>query len=432
VERNAVEPVLPLRLFRNRVFSASSAIGFVVGFAMFGAITYLPQYMQVVRGTSPTNSGLQLLPLMAGLLITSMGSGILISRWGRYKVFPIAGTAVITLGMYLLSRLAVGTGTLASSIYMFVLGVGIGGVMQVLVIAVQNVVPYRDLGVATSGATFFRSIGGSFGTAIFGAIFNSQLKGNLAHYLAGIPLPAGFSATAGASPAALAKLPSAVHSGYVHAFAASLHTVFLVAVPIAAVAFALTWLLKEVPLRQSAGVPDQAQALAPTADVATRDTDDEIMRALSLLAHKEDRVRVYGHLAEAASLHLDARSTWMLLRFDGRSRVNLTVLAGRWDMTTDQLGALLDPLVQSGLVTVAPALGGDSSVIAELTASGTAAIERLVEARRDGLTRLLGSWSDELDHALVQRIEDLARDLLQDPARRRLFLQPASTGSGDT
>jgi DNA-binding MarR family transcriptional regulator len=203
-------------------------------------------------------------------------------------------------------------------------------------------------------------------------------------------------------------------------------------VPIAAVAFALTWLLKEVPLRQSAGVPDQAQALAPTADVATRDTDDEIMRALSLLAHKEDRVRVYGHLAEAASLHLDARSTWMLLRFDGRSRVNLTVLAGRWDMTTDQLGALLDPLVQSGLVTVAPALGGDSSVIAELTASGTAAIERLVEARRDGLTRLLGSWSDELDHALVQRIEDLARDLLQDPARRRLFLQPASTGSGDT
>jgi MFS family permease len=138
---------------------------------MFGAITYLPQYMQVVRGQSPTESGLQLLPLMAGLLITSAASGILISRWGRYKIFPVAGTAVMTLGMWLLSHLAVDTPALHYTLFMFVLGVGIGGVMQVLVIAVQNVVPYRDLGVATSGATFFRSIGGSFGTAVFGAIF---------------------------------------------------------------------------------------------------------------------------------------------------------------------------------------------------------------------------------------------------------------------
>ena len=150
-ERRAAEPVLPLRLFANRVFSVSSAVGFVVGFAMFGAITYLPQYMQVVRGSSPTASGLQLLPLMAGLLLTSMLSGILISRWGRYKIFPVAGTAIMTVGMYLLSHLGVATSTLASSVYMFVLGVGIGAVMQVLVIAVQNVVPYQDLGVATSG-----------------------------------------------------------------------------------------------------------------------------------------------------------------------------------------------------------------------------------------------------------------------------------------
>ena len=189
VERRAAEPVLPLRLFANRVFTVCSAVGFVVGFAMFGAITFLPQYMQVVKGASPTGSGLQLLPLMAGLLLTSMLSGVLISRSGRYKVFPIVGTALMTVGMYLLSHLGVTTSTLAASAYMFVLGVGIGAVMQVLVIAVQNVVPYADLGVATSGATFFRSIGGSFGTAAFGAIFASQLTGNLARYLPGTRRP---------------------------------------------------------------------------------------------------------------------------------------------------------------------------------------------------------------------------------------------------
>jgi EmrB/QacA subfamily drug resistance transporter len=167
-ERRAAEPVLPLGLFRNRVFSATSAIGFVVGFAMFGAITYMPQYLQVVRGISPTGSGLQLVPMMLGLLITSVGSGRLISRFGRYKVFPVVGTALMTLGMYLLSLQGVGTAAWQTFVFLFVLGVGIGGVMQVLVIAVQNAVSYEDLGVATSGATFFRSIGGSFGTAVFG------------------------------------------------------------------------------------------------------------------------------------------------------------------------------------------------------------------------------------------------------------------------
>jgi EmrB/QacA subfamily drug resistance transporter len=250
-ERRAAEPVLPLRLFAYRVFSASSAIGFIAGFAMYGAITYLPQYLQVVKGTSPAGSGLQLLPLRAGLLVTSAVSGMLVSRWGRYKIFPITGTAIMTVGMYLLSHLGVSTGTLARSVDMLILGAGIGAAMQVLIIAVQNAVPYSDLGAATSGDTFFRSIGESFGTAVFGAIFASQLTGNLTRYLAGTPLPAGFHASAGASPAALAKLPPAVHAGYIHAYAASLHTLFLVAVPVTAAAFALSWLLKEVPLRQA-------------------------------------------------------------------------------------------------------------------------------------------------------------------------------------
>ncbi|MGH7758334.1 MAG: MDR family MFS transporter [Candidatus Dormibacteria bacterium] len=270
VERRAREPILPLALFRNRIFSATSAIGFIVGFAMFGAITYLPTYLQVVRGASPTGSGLELLPLMGGLLVTSIGSGVLISRFGRYKIFPILGTAVMTVGLFLFSRLGLHTSTLTIAIYMVVLGLGLGGVMQVLVIAVQNAVPHRDLGVATSGATFFRSIGGSFGTAIFGAIFANVLTGNLARYLGGIKLPAGFSGAAGASPAALAKLPPAVHAGYIQAVTASLHPVFLWAVPFALLAFGITWLLKEVPLRRTVRSPGPAphpsadsEALAP-------------------------------------------------------------------------------------------------------------------------------------------------------------------------
>ena len=258
VERRAAEPILPLHLFKIRVFSASSAVGFIVGFSMFGAITYLPTYLQVVRGASPTGSGLELLPLMGGLLVTSIGSGILISRWGRYKIFPILGTAIMTVGLFLFSTLGVHTSTLTIAIFMVVLGLGLGGVMQVLVIATQNAVPQSELGVATAGATFFRSIGGSFGTAVFGAIFANVLTGNLARYLAGTRLPAGFSGAAGASPAALAKLPPAVHSGYIQAVNASLHPVFLWAVPFAILAFAITWLLKEVPLRKTLHAPTVA------------------------------------------------------------------------------------------------------------------------------------------------------------------------------
>src|SRR3954470_11628973 len=161
VERRAVEPVIPPALFRNRTFSAASAVGFVVGFAMFGAITFLPLFLQVVKGVAATSSGLQLLPMMAGLLLASIGSGQLITRTGRYKIFPVVGTAVMTVGLFLLSRLAPDTTVAATLGMMLVLGLGLGMVMQVLVIAVQNAVDYTDLGVGTSGVTLFRFVGGS-------------------------------------------------------------------------------------------------------------------------------------------------------------------------------------------------------------------------------------------------------------------------------
>jgi EmrB/QacA subfamily drug resistance transporter len=265
VERRAAEPILPLHLFRLRTFSVTSLVGFIVGFAMFGAITYLPAFFQVVRGISPTISGVYLLPLMAGLLVVSISSGQVIAKTGKYRFFPIAGAGLVTLGMFLLSLMGVGSSTLQDALYMLVLGMGIGGVMQVLVIIVQNGVPHSELGVATSAATFFRSIGGSFGTAIFGAIFANVLVGNLASHLHGVALPAGFSA-ADATPAVLSHLPAAVHQGFVAGYAQSIQMVFLIAVPIAALAFLATWLIPQVELKTwpeaGAGAPQADKVLA--------------------------------------------------------------------------------------------------------------------------------------------------------------------------
>ena len=251
-ESRATEPIMPLSLFRNRVFVASSAIGFAVGLALFGAIVYMPVFLQIVKAESPTGSGLQLTPMMLGVLVASITGGQLISRYGRYKVFPIVGTAVMTVGLLLLSRLGVGSSTWTASAYMLVVGLGIGMVMQVLVLAVQNSVDHRLMGVATSGAILFRQIGGSIGVALFGAIFANRLGGNLAERLPGVSLPKA------ANPEAVQHLPPAIHDAYVSAFAASLQPVFVVGAAVGVAAFLLTWLLREMPLRHTTGAAETA------------------------------------------------------------------------------------------------------------------------------------------------------------------------------
>ena len=257
VERRASEPILPFRLFRLQVFNVASGIGFVIGFAMFGAITFLPVFLQLVDGASATNSGLNILPLMAGLLVASITSGQLISRFGRYKIFPVVGTALAAIGVFLLSTLDPQTSRFALSMYMVVLGLGLGCVMQVLVIAIQNAVEQRDLGVGTSSATFLRSMGASFGVAIFGAIFSNQLASNLRKNLPASALHSGINPSSlEGNPASLAHLPPAIHAGLVNSVSESLHVVFLAAVPILVIAFLITLLLREVPLRTHArGVP---------------------------------------------------------------------------------------------------------------------------------------------------------------------------------
>ena len=247
-ERRAEEPIIPLGLFSSSVFRVATALGFVIGLAMFGAIIFIPLFLQLVYGVSPTSSGLRMLPLMLGLLGASILSGRAISRIGRYKAFPVAGTAITAVGLLLLSRLAVNTAPWLASAYMLVLGVGLGLVMQVLVLVVQNDAPRRDVGVATSTATFFRSMGGSLGVALFGAIFASRL----AHELAGLPPSAArLSGGVNIRPEQIHALPAGVRHDFLVAFVHALQPVFLVGAGLTVVAFALALLLREVPLRDT-------------------------------------------------------------------------------------------------------------------------------------------------------------------------------------
>lgn len=244
VELKITEPLLPLALFRNRVFAAACAIGLIVGLALFGSITLMPVYLQVVRGASPQMAGLELTPMMGGVLLTSVTSGRAISRMGRYKVFPIVGTAIMAVALHLLSTLGVESPVWLASGYMLLLGLGLGMVMQVLVLAAQNAVPYRYLGVATSGTTLFRSIGGTVGVAFFGGVFGWGVQSHLARLL-----PPGASAPPMTAPAAIAQAAPGVRLAYRSAVALALHPVFQIATALAVLAFGMTFLLREIRLR---------------------------------------------------------------------------------------------------------------------------------------------------------------------------------------
>ena len=285
-ERRAPEPILPLRLFRNRIFSVANAAMFIVGLVMFGGIVFIPLFLQVVRGVSPTRSGMLLLPLMFGIISASVTSGRIISRIGRYKAFPVAGTALMVTGLLLFTRLDVATSGLVTGLYMVTFGVGIGLTMQVLVLAVQNAVEHRDLGTATSAATFFRSMGGALGTALFGAIFASRLASQLA---AGLPSGvADEAAVVQSTPERIAALPEPVREVVVAAVAGGVDAVFMWAVPFAVIGFFLALALQERPLREHAHVGIEAPAAEevlpgdPAVDggrVPVEDADGDAARA---------------------------------------------------------------------------------------------------------------------------------------------------------
>ncbi len=271
-ETRAPEPVLPLRLFRERVFSVGAVIMFVLGLAMFGTVAFLPLYLQVVNGVSATASGLRMTPLMLGVVVTSVASGQMITRTGKYRFFPITGTGITALGLFLLSRLDANSGFLEASVFMVVLGVGLGMIMQVIVLAVQNAVQFRDLGAATAGANLFRSLGSAFGVAIFGSILNNRLDYFLPRLVPADALSGISRAALTGSPAQLRTLPAPVLHGVIEAFSRSLQTVFLWAVPLILIAFLASWLLREIPLREHAHVGTSVEQ-PPVPTLATEPSD---------------------------------------------------------------------------------------------------------------------------------------------------------------
>ncbi|MET8159649.1 MDR family MFS transporter [Sphaerisporangium sp. NPDC005289] len=272
VERRVAEPIMPLHVFRDRNFTLISLIGFLLGFAMFGVINFLPLFQQTVQGASATNSGLLLLPMMAAMMVVSLFVGQAITKTGKYKIFPIAGGAVMVVGMWLLSLMDAHTARWETGLFIAVLGLGMGGLMQTTMLIAQNSVEQKDLGVASSASTFFRSIGGSFGVSLFGAIFNNQLTSNLTEKLG--PQAARMAESGGGrlDPASLARLPAQVREGFLDSLASSISSIFFWAIFFAVLVPVLAALIKEIPLRSGPSAPgagpkdgDQTPAATPVA-----------------------------------------------------------------------------------------------------------------------------------------------------------------------
>ncbi|MFI8288529.1 MDR family MFS transporter [Streptomyces sp. NPDC085614] len=359
VETRAAEPMLPMRLFANPVFTVCSVLSFVVGFAMLGSMTFLPSYLQYVDGDSATISGIRTLPMVVGLLIASIYSGNVVSKTGTYRIFPIVGCAVMGLGLFLLSLMGTGTSAWLESLYMFVLGVGIGLCMQVLTIAVQNTVEYADLGTATSGVTFFRTLGSSFGTAVFGTIYTNSLGPNLSQGIAEAAAVAGAGdaaaiAVAARSPAGVHGLPDEVAAPIVQAYADTLHTVFLWTVPVAAVGFVVALFLKQVPLRDSAraAAPDMGEGFgSPT---MSGDSAKLLELSVGRIMRRMDLATARG-VVSGSDTRLDTAGAWAVMQVELFTRMvghaSLGLISAGRRVPPEVLLPVFDRMVDEGYLT---------------------------------------------------------------------------------
>jgi MFS family permease len=383
IERGAAEPVLPLRLFLNPTFGLTASIGLIVGFALFGSVTYLPLFLQVARGATPTQSGLQMLPQMGAMLISSIASGQLISRTGRYRIFPIVGTAIMTVGLFMLARLQPDTPAAPTFIAIALLGLGIGMVMQVLVLAVQNAVDYRDLGVATSGITLARSIGGSLGTAVLGAVFAGRLARE-----------------------------AAIGTDRVAAYTAALDLTFLVAACVAVVATVLAWFIPERPLRQSvaeAARDTGSEAGEAFAMPAPDDRELQLTRGVQLLGGRREAGRaLVRQVVERAEIDVSPAAAWLLSRTARDPRCDAVALGRPYGLAAERMREAEQELESRGLVV---ATGAGRS----LTPSGQAMFTRYKEARRETLTELFADWDPAQHDDLTRAIARMARELGETP-----------------
>ena len=367
VEQRAKEPILPLRLFRMRDVWVTSAMGLIIGFALMGSVTYLPLFLQIVKGMSPTESGLRMVPLMGGTLVTSILAGQIASRTGRYKIFPIIGMTMVTLALFLISRMTTEMSNLTIAGLMLLLGFGLGFVMQMLIIAIQNAVEYHDLGVATSNAILFRFMGGSLGTALLGAVLATRLEAT-------------------------------------KSLIASLDMVFLVASVVAAAGLLLSLLLPERRLRETIGAGDIGQALAMRQDADAR---AQLMRGLAVLADRDTRVRYVAAIVERAGVDLSPGAAWLLVQIERRPGVNVHRLGRRGKADPTKLIASREELLEKSLIE--PASVND---VFTLTDEGCKIYNRLVAARREHLAELWPEWSPQKREDVAEILRQLAHELI--------------------
>jgi EmrB/QacA subfamily drug resistance transporter len=405
-ELRAAEPILPLRLFRRNVFSVSAVLSFIVGFALLGTMTFLPTYLQYCQGVSATVSGLRTLPMVLGLIVASVGAGNVVSHTGRYRVFPIVGSVVMAAGMWWLSHLDQHSTTLETSGAMLVLGIGIGLSMQVLTIIVQNTVEYRDLGVATSGVTFFRTMGSSFGAAVFGTIYANHLTPNLAKAVA----TTGADPTQVTTPTAVANLPVAQHVAVVGAYADTLQKVFASAIPVALLALVVALVLKQVPMRglTRPGAADVGHGFAiPDQRTSQEQLEGQVVRIL--------RTR----LPEAAAALLDSSRS-------GLDAVQVWTLRQVATQQLHQHGPV-DPFAIAAahrvpMALIRPAI--DDALSGGLMDQQDDLVE-LSEAGRDrfrAFARELWEWlTAQVEEANGAPLDDQGREDLRDIARRVLL-----------
>ncbi len=401
VEHRAAEPILPLRLFRLRAFQVAAGVGLVVGFAMFGSVTYIPIFLQIAKGATPTEAGLEMLPLIAGMLLASIVSGQLISRTGRYRHFPIAGTALMTCALFALSFVHSDSPAPFVMGLALLLGMGIGLVMQVLVIAVQNAVDFGDLGVATAGSTLFRSIGGSLGTAALGAVFVAAV----AHALpAGVAMPNLQQVT---------QMAPAERAGYAQVFTQAMVLVFRVAAVVALAGFALSWLLPQRPLRETlaATTGDVGEEMGQAMAMPRSPTpDDELVRGLASILDRDLRRHHVALVVQRTGLDLLPEAAWLLLRLNEAPHARIADLHPLSPFSLEELERGAQALAGAGL-----AVREDPGTW-ELTQAGCASMKKVVEARQKHLEALFAEWSPQNQSDLAELLRRIGPQIV--PAAR--------------
>ncbi|MFE6926235.1 MDR family MFS transporter [Nocardia sp. NPDC057663] len=413
VENRAVEPMLPMRLFRSRVFTVSSVLSFIVGFAMLGSMTYLPAYLQYVDGATATVSGVRTLPLVVGLFITSVFSGQVVGRTGQYRYFPVVGMAVMAVGLALMSTMGRETSVWLESLYMLILGAGLGLSMQVLTIVVQNTVPYADLGTATSGVTFFRTLGSAFGTAVFGTLYTNQITSALAEALRQTP---GITPAAAANPKMLRELPLELSAPVIDAYANSINYVFRWVVPVALLGFAVAWFLPQVRLRDSArhGAGDIGEGFS------VPDSDDRVVQLERAVAATVRKARaekpILPELIAAAGSSLGPDAAWALGQvylYDKRGLpAKIHGIAFRHRLPVEVLSPVFRQAVDDGLLA-------DDAGTLTLTELGHREIDQLRAGWRRWLGDRLDDWNyqDPADRALLdEALSNIAGKLLEQGA----------------